>query len=824
MKISYQWIHDYIKPGLSVEDLAACLTSTGLEVEAVNPYQSIRGGLEGVYIGKVVQCERHPDADKLTVCRVDIATGELLTIVCGAPNVAEGQKVVVATVGSTLYPYGREEGFLMKKAKIRGVSSEGMICAEDELGLGPSHDGILVLEESAPAGMPAATWFDVVTDTVFEIGLTPNRTDAMSHMGVARDLAACIAFRNGVPMPVNKPKISGLLPGNTRLPVSIIIDNQDACKRYTGITLAGVTVGPSPDWLQNRLKAIGIKPHNNVVDITNFVLHETGHPLHAFDFDKVALGTIRVGNLPEGTLFTTLDGVERKLASSDLMICDAEKPLCIAGVYGGQHSGVTAATRNLFIESAWFDPVSVRRTARHHQLNTDASFRYERGADPGITVFALARAVELICSIAGGMVASAMVDVGEYASGEFRKEIMVRYARVNELVGIALPPHQVKQILHLLEFSIIREDEMGVHVLAPSYRADVTREVDVIEEILRIYGMDNIPIPGKISVSFPPGAVKDPLSFKKMLRRYLAANGFSEAWNNSLSSSRYNELYKGKNEALEAVNLLNPLSSDLDTLRRTLLFGLLENLKHNINRKSEDIRLFEFGAAYHRISGTLATDPVKEQFVERPSLTVVMTGMRSKESWAMKQEQINFFDLKAAVHEMLNLAGFSSSQLTMEHLTDDLGGDVTSYNRKGLEIVRFGEVNSALMKQFSIRQPVYYAEFDWETLSNLYIESSFSSTDLPKFPEVRRDLSIVIDKSVTYEMIRQEVMKTDRKLIRDMNLFDVYEAGNLPEGKKSYAIGIQIRHPEKTLTEADIEEVMIKVVKNLESKTGASLR
>lgn len=825
MKISYKWLKEYLNIELEPEQVADFLTSIGLETEGLERYSSIKGGLEGVVIGEVKECYKHPDADKLTVCKVDVGETELLNIVCGAPNVAPGQKVPVATVGSEIHPFESETSIIIRKAKIRGVASEGMICAEDELGISNSHDGIMVLNPDTTIGMAAADYFNVYTDHVFEIGLTPNRTDAMSHFGVARDLAASVSFRNKTNLTLVMPPadIQNHISDDL-LPLKVQIDNTAACKRYSAIALSQVNITKSPQWLINRLRAIGIKPHNNVVDATNYVMHEIGHPLHAFDYDSIANGHIVVKNLVEGARFTTLEGAERVLSGGDLMICDPQKPLCIAGVYGGIASGVTDKTSKLVLESAWFDPVSVRRSARFHGLNTDASFRFERGTDPNITIFALKRAAALICEIAGAKVCSDLVDVGEYAHSFVQPEVLLRFDRTNMLIGLVIDKADLIEILLSLDFDIIEEKPSGLLLRVPSYRVDVTREVDVIEEVMRIFGMNNIPIPEKVSLSFPAMIPDKSKIVREKTAAFLVANGFMEVWNNSLTSSGYSLLLKDEIYDHESVKILNPLSQDLNVLRQTMLFGMLENARHNINRKWEDLSFFEFGATYHRIKDSSPEAPVSEQFKEIPTLALMLSGMKTTESWMQKSEAVGFYDIKLYVDEILRICGFLPDQIELINAGGDMFETGVLCMMDNQQIGRFGFLGKALRKHFGIKQQVLYAELSIKALADNFSNLVIKATALPRFPEVRRDLSLVLDKAVTFDQIRKLVLQSDQQLIRNVLLFDVYEAENLPVGKKSYAIGIIIQDMEKTLSDAEIDKTISVVVDNLNRSFGAVLR
>ncbi len=824
MKISYQWLKDYLNIDLDPQKMADYLTSTGLEVEGMLSYESVKGGLRGVKVGKVLTCDPHSDADKLKICRVDVGGNDLLTIICGAPNVAIGQAVPVALVGASLYPFGKEEGMTISKAKIRGVMSEGMICAEDELGLGPSHDGIMVLDPKVQPGMEAAEYFHVMSDTVFEIGLTPNRTDAMSHYGVARDLAACLSFREKKKVPLIPPVTAPKERIDNLLPVKVTIENKEGCKRYTGLTLDQVKVGPSPEWLQNRLKAIDIKPHNNVVDITNFVLHELGHPLHAFDYDKITDAHIVVRNMPDNTPFTTLDGIDRKLSANDLMICDPVRPLCIAGVYGGVHSGVTDTTTRVFLESAWFDPVSVRRTARYHALNTDASFRFERGADPGITIFAINRAAKLLCDIAGARISSVITDEGDFAVQPMDVKVFLRYEKLDMLMGFVMKREDLFHILTLLGFTIMHEEPDGAWLQVPTYRYDVTREIDVLEEVIRIFGMDNISVPAKTHISIPPGDHSGYSGYRDLIAGYLTANGFFEAWNNSLTSSHYDHLFRRDQDDTEQVAILNPLSRELDSLRTSLLFGLMETARHNINRRWEDLKLFEFGLEYHKVTGKDSSDPVTEQFQEKPRLALLMSGMHTAESWFEKQEDITYYHLKVYMDDLFRICGCPTDKISLHetrNLFFDSGVDCFYEN---LWIARYGSLNKEIGKYFAVKRPVFYAELDWQKLTVIKLGTPFRFEPLHKFPDVRRDLSLILDRKISFSQIRKVVMESEPRLIHDVSLFDVYESDQLPLGKVSYAIGVMMRDIGKTLSEREIEAVMDKIVTNLKQLLHIELR
>jgi phenylalanyl-tRNA synthetase beta chain len=825
MKISYQWLNQYLTDTVSIEEAAALLTSTGLETEGLAVWESHRGGLKGVVTAEVVSCEKHPDADKLSVCEVNIGAAESLNIVCGAPNVQAGQKVLVACVGAVLFFHGKEEGLVIRKAKIRGVASEGMICAEDELGLGTSHDGIMVLPAETPVGIPAASYFQVTTDSVFEIGLTPNRTDAMSHIGVARDLAACVAFRSHQNIALKVPEILKVEPG-ADLPVSIQIMEHQGCKRYAGITLAGASVGESPVWLRHRLEAIGVKTINSVVDVTNYVLHEIGHPLHAFDYDNLSGQKILVKTLPVDTPFVTLDGVTRKLTDADLMICDAERPLCIAGVYGGLDSGVTANTTNIFLESAWFDPVSVRRSARHHGFNTDASFRFERGADPNIAPFALWRAVNLICDITGAQVASPMVDVGEFAETPWQCQVQLRLKVLDTVAGQHITHAEVLKILSLLEFDVLNSDSPEIMSLAvPGYRADVTREIDVIEEILRIYGFDRIEIPESIPVAFPVTSNVRAQILKTNVAGWLIHNGFNEVWNNSLSSSALPLATGWVGEIMDPVKILNPLSQELDIMRTTMLFGLLDNARHNLNRKNADFRLFEFGQVY---AGRLACDPdasVTERYDETPVLAMLMTGNRTHETWMHPSAPVGFYDLKSVLIQMMRLAGVTPEMPEpVSYSANPLLTPCICYVINEKVIVRSGQVSLAAIKQFGIKQDLWYAEICWRSLTDMFQNRRFVAAPLPRFPDVRRDLSLILNQDTDFASIRKTIFHVAPAMVHEVTLFDVYEGKSLPAQKKSYAVAIILRDLSKTLQDHEIDGVMQQIIQALKHRLGAVLR
>jgi phenylalanyl-tRNA synthetase beta chain len=818
MNISYSWLRQYIDIKLSPDEMAKILTSIGLEVEAVESVEKIKGGLEGFVIGEVKTCQKHPDADKLTVTTVDIGQEALLNIVCGAPNVAAGQHVVVATMGAIIYK-GNEQ-FEIKKARIRGVQSEGMICAEDEIGLGNNHDGILVLPGHAPVGMPAKTYFNVESETRFVIGLTPNRIDSASHLGVARDLAAYLKKDRDIVL--IKPGVDEFKVEDESCPVAVIIENSDTCRRYAGVSVSGVTVESSPEWLQDRLKSIGMNPINNVVDITNFVLHELGQPLHAFDADELKGRKIIVKNLPEGTPFVTLDGVERKLSSTDLMICDGERPIAIGGVFGGLHSGITEDTRNIFIESAYFDPVSVRITSKRHSINTDASFRFERGVDPEMTLFALKRCALLIKEIAGGKISSAIVD--EYPNPIVPVHVKVTFANIDRLIGIKIDRQVIRSILLSLDFTILSEDQSSLYLEIPSYRVDVTREADVIEEILRIYGYNNVEISDALhsSLSYSPKPDKDKLV--DMISDYLCDNGFNEIMCNSLTGSAYyDNLITFKSESL--VRIMNPLSNELNVMRQTLLFGGLETIQYNVNRQHPDLRLFEWGNCYFYHRERESRYPL-DKYHEEFQIALFITGKRGEPTWTSKEEFTSFYMLKAYLENILSKLDIMTDSLTTEPLTEksDLFTAGLVYRKNNLLLAEIAIVNPKLLQVFDLRNDVFYAWMHWENLVRIRGDHKIKHRELPKFPEVRRDLSLLLDKTVTFAQIRDIAYKTERRLLIRINLFDVYEGEQIGRNKKSYAVSFILQDSEATLTDERIDRIMKKLMENYQRELGAEIR
>ncbi len=819
MKISYSWLKDYIDLDIDPHKLSELLTDGGLEVEGMEKVESIKGGLQGIKIGKVLTCEKHPNADKLSVTTVDIGGDTPLPIVCGAPNVAAGQKVLVATVGTTLYM--NDESFKIKKSKIRGEVSEGMICAEDELGLGNNHDGIMVLPDEAEVGKDARSFFNVTDDWVYEIGLTPNRADATSHIGTARDLVAVInRFYPEKKLKLKKPSVDNFKVDNSNeLPIEISIEQRDACARYTGICISDVEIKESPEWLQNKLKSIGLRPINNVVDITNFVLMETGHPLHAFDYDTIEGQKVIVKTMPAGTKFITLDEVERELTDKDLMICNEKEPMCFAGVFGGLNFGVTEKTKNIFLESAYFDAVYVRKTSKYHNLKTDASFRFERGADPNITIYALKRAANLIKELAGGRIASDIIDV--YPEPIKPWNISLRYAQLDRMTGQVIDREMVKSILRDLEIKILDEKDWGLELEIPTFKVDVTREADIIEEVLRIYGYNQIDIDDQIHSSISYSQKPDPDKITNLISDFLVAKGFTETMNNSLSKADY-YLESDAFDENKSVNILNPLSSELNVLRQTLLFGGLESIARNIKFKRNDIQIFEFGNQYH-FEDPEAED-VTKRYTQEKHLALFISGNKTSESWAKKQETVNFFDLKATFNQLLKKLGINPMDLKLEEDENKLFSYAITFRKKKADIAIIGKLNSKLLNQFDIEQEVFYADINWDNLFELLKKYKTSYKEVPKYPAVRRDLALLIDKSVSFDKIQIVANHVERKLLRSVNLFDVYEGKGIPEGKKSYAVSFILQDENKTLTDKLIDKTMNKISRQLEKELGASLR
>ncbi|TRX06953.1 phenylalanine--tRNA ligase subunit beta [Flavobacterium gawalongense] len=806
MKISYNWLKQFIKIDWKSEETAALLTDLGLEVEIVEKYQSVKGGLEGIVVGHVLTCIPHPDADRLKITTVDLGDGVPVQIVCGASNVAAGQKVPVATIGTTLYD---KEGiaFSIKKGKIRGQESHGMICAEDELGLGESHDGIMILDDALVAGTSAATVFNIENDEVFEIGLTPNRADAMSHLGTARDLRAGM-LQSGINVELITPSVSNFRVDKRILKIDIDVKEAKLAPRYCGVTISGITVKPSPAWLQNRLKAIGINPKNNIIDVTNYVLHELGQPLHAFDASKIN-GKIIVKTLAAGTKFTTLDDVERTLHEEDLMICDEKGPLCIAGVFGGKKSGVSENTNSIFLESAYFNPVSIRKTAKRHQLNTDASFRFERGIDPTITEYALKRAALLIQEVAGGEITSDVINVYPKKIEDFT--VFLNFSKVAKIIGQELPKDTIKKILVSLDIKVNSVSDAGLGLTIPAYRVDVQREIDVIEEILRVYGYNNINFSKKLNATVSNSPRNEDYKIQNTIATQLNSQGFHEMMANSLTTASYVQLSDVLNSE-HNVTMLNPLSADLATMRQSLLFSGLEAISYNINRKNADLKLFEFGKSYHNFPSG---------YEEQKHLTLFLSGNRNQESWTSAQKPSDFFLFKGYVTGILSRLGIQKTQNLP--VTSDVFSEGIAIGFGQDTLVELGVVKKSILKHFGIKQEVFFADFNWALILKL-IATKIKYTEIPKYPEVRRDLALLIDQNVTYDSIYNIARQTEKSLLKDINLFDVYEGKNLPEDKKSYALSFTIQDNSKTLTDAQIDKIMGKLQNNFETELGASLR
>ena len=806
MKISYNWLKQFIKIDWKSEETAALLTDLGLEVEVVEKYQSVKEGLEGIVVGHVLSCVPHPDADRLKVTTVDLGNGVPVQIVCGATNVAAGQKVPVATIGTTLYD---KEGvaFQIKKGKIRGQESHGMICAEDELGLGESHDGIIILEDSIAAGTTAASVFKIENDEVFEIGLTPNRADAMSHFGTARDLRAGL-LQSGVKVELISPSVSNFRVDKRTLKIDVNVEKNLLAPRYCGVTISGITIKPSPAWLQNRLKAIGINPKNNIVDVTNYVLHELGQPLHAFDASKIH-GKIIVKTLPSGTKFTTLDDIERTLHEEDLMICDEKGPLCIAGVFGGKNSGVSENTTSIFLESAYFNPVSIRKSAKRHQLNTDASFRFERGIDPNITEYALKRAALLIQEVAGGEITSDIVDIYPKKIEDF--PVVLNFNNVKKIIGQELPKEIIKNILASLEIKVNSVSDAGLGLTIPAYRVDIQREIDVIEEILRVYGYNNIKFSDKLNATVSNAPRTEDYKVQNIIATQLNSQGFHEMMANSLTTSSYVQLSEMLKEE-HNVMMLNPLSNDLAAMRQSLLFSGLEAISYNINRRNSDLKLFEFGKTYHKFPSG---------YEENKHLTMFITGNRNQENWTNAQKPSDFFLFKGYVEAVLSRLGIQKTQNLP--VTTDVFSEGIAISQGSNVLVEFGVVKKSILKHFDIKQEILYADFNWALVLKL-LSNKIKYVEIPKYPEVRRDLSLLLNENVSFEAIYNLARQTEKSLLKNISLFDVYQGKNLPEGKKSYAVSFTIQDNTKTLTDVQIDKIMGKLQKNLETDLEASLR
>lgn len=808
MKISYNWLRQFLQIKWESGETAALLTDLGLEVEGITSFESVKGGLKGVLIGQVTKCIKHPNADKLKLATVDIGEAKPLKIVCGAPNIAVGQKVPVATIGTRLYNSEGEE-LTIKKGKIRGQESQGMICAEDELGLGTNHDGIMVLETELPPGTPCSDLFEIECDEVFEIGLTPNRADAMSHYGVARDLKAGLLQRKIHPQMIT-PSVSNFRTENRSLRIDVEVMNNDLAPRYCGVTISNLIVQASPFWLQNRLKAIGLKPINNVVDATNYVLHELGQPLHAFDADRIFGNKVIVKKAKKGSRFFTLDGEERILHDEDLMICDAEKPMCIAGVFGGINTGVTESTKAIFLESAYFDPVTIRKTAKRHGLNTDASFRFERGIDINNVEYCLRRAALLIRDLTGGTISSDVVDL--YPNKKDDYQVFLTFDKINNLIGQEIPKDTIKAILASLDIQVKNVTESGLGLSIPFYRIDVRREVDVIEEILRVYGYNNIAANEKLHASVATTTRFEDHHLENIVGDLLVSQGFYETLSNSLTNPAYQEVI-GQNNGQKAVTILNPLSTELSVMRQSLLSSLLESVAHNINRRRQDLKLFEFGSIYQQDKGG---------FSESKQMSIVMTGNRRQESWIETPGKTDFFYLKAIVEQVLLRLGISDYEAIP--VENSVFSEGLLFRSGNLVLASFGLLNQQVPKSFDIKAEVLYANFNWVALVRKATQVRKAYTEVPKYPEVRRDFALLLDDAVSFKQIHDLAFKTERKLLTKVNLFDVYTGKKLADGKKSYAVSFVLQDMGKTLTDKQIDKIMGKLQHSFEKELGAELR
>ena len=820
MNISYNWLKEYVNFDLTPDEVAAALTSIGLETGDVEEVQSIKGGLEGLVIGEVLTCEPHPNSDHMHITTVNLGQGDPVQIVCGAANVAAGQKVVVATLGTKLYD--GDECFTIKKSKLRGVESNGMICAEDEIGIGTSHEGIIVLPEDVVPGTLAKDYYNIKSDYVLEVDITPNRSDACSHYGVARDLYAWL-IQNGRQATLKRPSVDAFKVDNHDMNIDIVVENTEACPRYAGVAIKNVTVKESPEWLQNKLRLIGVRPINNIVDITNYILHAYGQPMHCFDADKIKGGKIVVKTCPEGTKFVTLDEVERKLSDRDLMICNTEEPMCIAGVFGGLDSGTTETTKDVFLESAYFHPTWVRKTARRHGLSTDSSFRFERGIDPNGTIYALKEAALLVKELAGGEIASEIKDNYPAPIADFPVELSYEYT--NALIGKVIPAETIKSIVTSLEMKITGETPEGLSLLVPAYRVDVQRPCDVVEDILRIYGYNNVEIPTSVKSSLSvKGDVDKSVKLQNLVSEQLVGCGFNEIMNNSLTAATYYEgleTYKPEN----LVQLMNPLSNDLNVMRATLLFGGLESIQHNANRKNADLKFFEFGNCYHFNAEKKNPEKVLAAYSEELHLGLWITGKRVSNSWAHPDENTSVYELKAYVLNIFRRLGVNFGGLVFGNLTDDIYSVAISvHTRGGKLLATFGVLHKKIQKAFDIDNEVYYADLNWKELMKAIKNNTVAYKEISKFPAVKRDLALLIDKKVQFAEIEKIAYETDKKLLKSVELFDVYEGKNLEAGKKSYAVSFMLQDENATLNDKQIDKVMQKLIANLQNKLGAKLR
>lgn len=820
MNISYNWLKEYVDFDLTPEEVSAALTSIGLETDGVEEVQSIKGGLEGLVVGEVLTCEPHPNSDHMHITTVDLGEGEPVQIVCGAANVAAGQKVIVATLGTKLYD--GDQSFTIKKSKLRGVESNGMICAEDEIGVGTSHDGIIVLPQDVVPGTLAKDYYNIKSDYVFEVDITPNRADACSHYGVARDLYAWLV-QNGYQTSLHRPETSEFKVDNHDMDIDVVVENTEACPRYAGVAIKNVTVKESPEWLQNKLRLIGVRPVNNIVDITNYILHAYGQPMHCFDADKIKGGKIVVKTCQEGTKFVTLDEVERKLSERDLMICNAEEPMCIAGVFGGLDSGTTEATKDVFLESAYFHPTWVRKTARRHGLSTDSSFRFERGIDPNGTIYALKEAAILVKELAGGEIASDIKDNYPVPIADFAVELSYEY--VNSLVGKVIPAETIKSIVTSLEMKIVAETAEGLSLSVPAYRVDVQRPCDVVEDILRIYGYNNVEIPTSLKSSLNvEGEVDKSVKLQNLVSEQLVGCGFNEILNNSLTAASYYdglETYKPEN----LVRIMNPLSNDLNVMRASLLFGGLECIQHNANRKNADLRFFEFGNCYHFNAEKKNPEKVLAAYSEELHLGLWLTGKYISNSWAHPDMNSSVYELKAYVLNIFSRLGVNLGAMVFGNLSDDIYSVAISIHTRGGKLVAtFGVLSKKLQKAFDIDNEVYYADINWKELMKAIKGKKVTYTEISKFPAVKRDLALLIDKKVQFAEIEKIAYETDKKLLKSVELFDVYEGKNLEAGKKSYAVSFVLQDENATLNDKQIDKLMQKLITNLQNKLDAKLR
>jgi len=810
MKISNNWLKQYIDAELSPEEISIILTNIGLEVESIEPFQSIKGGLEGVVVGKVLSCEKHPNAEKLHLTQVNIGQGNSLAIVCGAPNVAAGQTVFVATIGTKLYDGDKE--FVIQKTKIRGEESCGMICAEDELGVGTSHDGIIVLPDTIHAGALASDYYDVETDVVFEIGLTPNRIDAASHYGVARDLSAFLNQTQSVVL--RKPTVDSFKTNANVDNCTVEIENAEKCPRYTGLVISGISVKPSPHWLQNKLRAIGQKPINNVVDITNYILHELGQPLHAFDLKEVG-SEVHVKTVAPKTNFITLDGISRQLSGDDLMICNKNEPMCIAGIFGGNKSGVTESTTDIFLESAYFSPKTIRSTSKRLQISTDASFRFERGIDPNITLFALKRAATLIVELAGGSISANIFDSKPEGFPPF--EIGISFDKIDALIGKSIEKKLIKKIITGLGIVIEKEENNMMHLKVPAFKVDVRRPEDVVEEILRIYGYNNVEIPTQVNSSITFGDGTDDSKQRNIVSQYLCSNGFFEIMCNSITKAEYYDQTEGY-DTQSVVKIFNPLSSDLNVMRGTLLFGALETIVHNNNRQIENLRLFEFGRIYIQ-------NPDKkglEKYTEKRRLSIIVSGHKNAKSWNQPESEADFFFLKSFVENVISRMGIKMQSCKQESYKD-LFINGLQFRLGNIIIAGIGLVHKCILKKAGIDQPVYYADIKWDELL-LLAGKKAKFKEIPKFFEVKRDLSMLIDATVTFEEVKKIALQTERNYLKEISIFDVYQGKGIPEGKKSYAVSFKLQDEKETMKDSKIDAIMNNLIRAYKENLGAELR